>query len=204
MPRAGCAVLFILGLLWAPLSAEDRRVDYNRDIRPLLSNTCYKCHGPDEAERKAGLRLDLKDEAFKTLESGTAALVSGKLDESELYRRLVTADESEKMPPKSSGKTLTAEQIALFKAWIEQGAEWREHWSFVTPTRPVFPQVSDAGVKNPIDAFIRERLAKAELASAHEADRLTLIPPRHARPDRPAAVARRGGCLRDRRSARRV
>ncbi|MGE5190891.1 MAG: c-type cytochrome domain-containing protein [Deltaproteobacteria bacterium] len=97
--------LLLAGLLWAaPVQAQGRKIDYNRDIRPLLSNTCYKCHGPDEKERKAGLRLDTQDGAGKKLESGFAAIVPGKSGESELYARIASTDPAEKMPPPNSGK----------------------------------------------------------------------------------------------------
>ncbi|MBC7820231.1 MAG: hypothetical protein IAG10_25385, partial [Planctomycetaceae bacterium] len=124
-------------------SADDKaRVEFNRDIRPILSDNCFACHGPDEKTRQAGLRLDIAEHARTKLASGSTALVPGKLGESELARRIVAVDPSEHMPPADSGKRLTARQIELLKRWIEQGAEYQPHWSFVTPKRPVVLQVT--------------------------------------------------------------
>ncbi|MEI6540019.1 MAG: c-type cytochrome domain-containing protein, partial [Planctomycetota bacterium] len=111
------------------LLAADGRVEFNRDIRPILSDNCFSCHGPDEKTRQAGLRLDLVEQARTKLVSGKTALVPGKVADSELARRIVATDPNERMPPIDAGKHLTAGQIELLKRWIEQGAEYQAHWS---------------------------------------------------------------------------
>ena len=117
-------------------AAGGRKVDFTRDIRPILSNHCWSCHGPDEKQRKAGLRLDLADGARATLESGVTATVVGKPDESEVVARIEAEDEGEVMPPPSAKKPLMAEQKKLLRLWIEQGAEYAQHWAFVPPGGP--------------------------------------------------------------------
>jgi mono/diheme cytochrome c family protein len=131
------------GCCWtlSSLSAADDRVEFNRDIRPILSDNCFACHGPDEKTRQAGLRLDLAAQAHLKLESGKTAIVAGRLDVSELVRRIEAADPNEQMPPADSGKHLTPAQINLLKRWIEQGSEYQAHWSFVPVQRPTIPQV---------------------------------------------------------------
>ncbi len=154
----------------------EEKVDFNRDVRPLLSDNCYACHGPDEKQRKAGLRLDLKDGAFAELESGSRALVPGKPDESELVFRVEEKDPSVHMPPAESGKSLTPEQVAVLRRWVEEGAEYEQHWAFVPPTRPDLPTVSDPSwARNEIDDFVLARLDKAGLRPNPEADKPTLI-----------------------------
>lgn len=152
------------------------KVDFNREIRPILSKTCFACHGPDAAARKAGLRLDLRDAAVKQLDSGVAAIVPGKPDDSELYLRISSTDANDRMPPKESGHQLTQKQIEMFKRWIEQGALFTEHWSFIKPVRPALPAVNDAAwPQNPIDHFILHRLEQAGMKPSPEADRYALI-----------------------------
>jgi hypothetical protein len=164
------------GVLHPAAAAEGPAVDFNRDIRPILSNTCYACHGPDEKERKAGLRLDVKEGAFTALETGAVAVVPGKLETSELYQRLISTDPNEVMPPPKSGKTLTPQQIELFRRWIEQGAPWKGHWSFTAPVRPELPPVKHtAAVRNPVDRFVLARLEREGLSLAPEADKVTLL-----------------------------
>ncbi len=113
-----------------------RIIDYNRDIRPIFSQNCYACHGPDAGKRKAGLRLDVKESAFKKLESGKVAIAARDPKQSELIRLITTADEDDKMPPAKSGKHLTAAQIDLLARWVEQGAKWDGHWAYLKPERP--------------------------------------------------------------------
>ncbi|MEX2169142.1 MAG: PSD1 and planctomycete cytochrome C domain-containing protein [Pirellulales bacterium] len=148
-------------------------VRFNRDIRPILSQNCFLCHGQDENRRSAGLRLDLQESAIAELESGTHAIVPGIATESELVARITSDDESLRMPPIDSHKELGPEEIELLQRWIAEGAEYEPHWAFVRPTRPKLPEVASAG--NPIDAFVRERLRLEELQPAPEADRRTLI-----------------------------
>ena len=165
--------------LFGPRCADagsPRRVNYSRDIRPILSNSCYKCHGPDQRERKAGLRLDTKQGAYATLESGDAAIVPGLAAKSAIIQRLTSHDADSKMPPPDSGKTVTAEQIELIKAWIEEGAEFHPHWSFVPPQHDPAPVVkTPQAARNPIDRFIIARLEEEGLEPAPEADKMTLI-----------------------------
>jgi mono/diheme cytochrome c family protein len=163
----------------APTRADQPRrpaIDFNRQIRPLLSENCFACHGPDDRQRKAKLRLDTKAGAFAELRSGGLALVPGKPDDSELLRRLTTDDPAERMPPPKTGKHLTPEQIALVRQWIAQGAVWSEHWAFVAPRRPAVPRVADAAwPREPPDFFILARLEAAGLRPSPEADCTTLI-----------------------------
>ncbi|MCW5553837.1 MAG: PSD1 domain-containing protein [Verrucomicrobiae bacterium] len=171
----------LLCLLAAPLSAASGlaagdKVDFSRDISPILSDNCYACHGPDAAHRKAGLRFDLKESALAQLKSDNFAIVPGDLDKSELIARIITKDEDDLMPPPDSGKQLTEAQIDLLKRWILQGAEWKSHWSFIKPERPSLPEVKDARwPRNPIDHFILARLEKESLGTSPEADKVTLL-----------------------------
>jgi Protein of unknown function (DUF1553)/Protein of unknown function (DUF1549)/Planctomycete cytochrome C len=173
-----CTVVAILGLgLIAPISrsAADSskrvRVEFNRDIRPILSENCYACHGPDKNRRKAKLRLDERASAV-----GTKAIVPGKPDESELVARVFDDDDEAVMPPPTTHKTLTPAQKDLLKQWIAQGAQYQAHWSYVPPERPPVPAVRNASwVRNPIDAFILSTLESKAIAPSTEADRPTLI-----------------------------
>src|SRR5262249_14361710 len=114
-------------------------IRFNRDIRPILSENCFKCHGPDL--KKAGLNLQNKESAFKELKSGAIPVVPGNTTASEMLRRVGSTDENERMPPKGKGERLKPEQVAKLRAWIEQGAKWEEHWAYVKPERPVPPAV---------------------------------------------------------------
>ncbi|MCX6619665.1 MAG: DUF1549 domain-containing protein, partial [Acidobacteria bacterium] len=150
-------------------------VDFQREIRPILSENCFQCHGPDSASRMSGLRLDTKDAVLEARKRG-AAVVPGKPAESLLYQRISIANKARRMPPASSHKRLTDQQIALLKRWIEQGAPWKEHWAFRAPVKPAPPAVRDAAwTQTPIDRFILARLEKQTLAPAPTADRRTLI-----------------------------
>ena len=156
--------------------AADQPVDFNREIRPILAKKCFACHGPDEEHRQAGLRLDLQDGATKELESGTAAIVAGQSGKSELIRRIGSADETERMPPAETGITLTAYQIDLLRRWIDQGASFAPHWSFVKPVRPAVPALDAAEpAASAIDHFVRQKLTAAGLKPAPQADRYALI-----------------------------
>jgi mono/diheme cytochrome c family protein len=150
-------------------------IDYARDVRPILSDKCFACHGPDEAERKAGLRLDIQESAFATLKSGSRAIVPGDPDASDLIFRVESDDPETRMPPAKSGKSLTPKQVETLRRWVEQGAPYTEHWAFVPPRRPAIPAVRDAAwVANPIDAFILARLEKEGLHPSPPADTATL------------------------------
>lgn len=151
-------------------------IDFNRDIRPILSDKCFACHGPDEKARKAGLRLDRKEDAFKALRDGGYAIVPGKPEESQLFIRLSSPDSKVRMPPKSTNKQLTPQEIDLVRQWIAQGAPWAEHWAYVPPQKPPLPEVRDKKwPRNPIDYFILARLEREGLKPAPEADKVTLL-----------------------------
>jgi hypothetical protein len=160
---------------------EDRspvpdQIQFNRDVRPILSENCYKCHGPDPKAREAKLRFDTKDGIFATLEEGQVAVAPRNLSKSLLWKRITSSDREEKMPPAKSGKKLTPRDAAILKKWIEQGAEWQGHWAFIPPQRNPAPVVKNgAWVRNPIDAFILARLEKEGLQPSREADPVTLI-----------------------------
>lgn len=157
-------------------AATEPDLRFNRDIRPILSEYCYACHGPDQNKRKAGLRLDQKGPAFEKLESGKIPIVAGKLKESELFARIVTTDEDDQMPPKSTGKSLSEKEKATLKKWIESGATWEGHWAYSKPERPALPEVkATTRIRNPIDAFLLDRLQKAGLDFTAEASREKLI-----------------------------
>jgi mono/diheme cytochrome c family protein len=152
-----------------------KTVQFNRDIRPILADNCYSCHGPDKDKRKAKLRLDTKDGLF-TANKDAAPIVPGKPDQSDIYRRILSHDPDEVMPQSKTGKTLSAQQIALIKRWIEQGAKWEGHWAYNPLVRPAPPEVKHASwVKNPIDNFILARLQTEGLRPSPEADKRTLI-----------------------------
>ncbi len=151
-------------------------VNFNRDIRPIFSENCYGCHGPDENRRKAGLRFDQKDGAFKQLKSGDFAIVPGDLTASKLVYRITASDEDDRMPPLKTGKHLTPRQIDLLRRWIAQGAQWQGHWAYLKPQRPPLPPVKNKRwLRNEIDAFILARLEKEGLNPSCEADKVTLI-----------------------------
>ncbi len=149
---------------------SDEAVQYNRDVRPILAENCFRCHGPDSAARKADLRLDQRDAAI-----GMKAFKPGSPDESELVRRVFSSDDDERMPPPASHKNLTAAQKDLLKQWIATGAEYQPHWSLIPPKRLEPPAVkNDAWIRTPIDRFILAKLETLGLSPAPEADRRTL------------------------------
>ena len=151
------------------------KVRFNRDVRPILSDACFKCHGFDEKERKADLRLDTR-EGLTRAHDGVTPVVPGDLSKSEVYRRIVTDDADDVMPPASTGKRLTARQKEVVKRWVEQGMDWEPHWSFTPVQRPDVPKVADgAWARNPVDAFVLARLEGAGLKPAPAADKVTLI-----------------------------
>lgn len=151
-------------------------VNYNRDIRPILSDNCYKCHGPDGKQRQAGLRLDVKGVLARKLDSGKTAIKPGDVPGSELAHRITSTDPEERMPPAESGKSLTVREIGLLRQWIAEGAQWQGHWSFQVPVRPRPPVVKRPDwVRNPIDNFVLARLEREGLAASPSATRETLI-----------------------------
>jgi hypothetical protein len=169
------ATVVLLHLTPAATVVAQTRVDFQRDIRPILSDNCFLCHGPDASARKANLRLDLHEDALTVRRNGTP-IVAGKPDESLLYKKITETDPARRMPPLSSHKTLTDAQKATIKLWIEQGAEWTQHWAFIAPVRPDLPAVKDRKwVRTPIDRFILAKIEAAGLTPNAEADRRALI-----------------------------
>ncbi len=161
----------LLALLALPLASAQETVDFGRQIRPILSENCIACHGPDEKARKAKLRLD--DEASaKSDRKGDIAIVPGKPEASSLIQRIESKDPEEVMPPPKQHKTIAPEQLALLKTWIRQGAKWGKHWSY-EPVAAV--KVPANGEANPIDAFLLERLRREKLAFSARADQALLI-----------------------------
>ncbi|MEM7659293.1 MAG: DUF1549 domain-containing protein, partial [Bacteroidota bacterium] len=155
-------------------------VDFNFHIRPLLSDRCFHCHGPDEASRSAGLRLDQADAAFGALpESDGHAFVEGNLRKSAAWQRIVSDDPEYQMPPPESHLSLSAREKALIAKWIEQGATWKPHWAFIPPTRPEVPEIAARGdssqLHNEIDHFIQAKLQEVGLQAAPPADKERLI-----------------------------
>ncbi len=151
-------------------------IGFNRDIRPILADSCFHCHGPDPGTRKAGLRLDTEAGFFQAKDGEQPAVVKGKPEVSSLFQRLISTDEDEIMPPPESHKALKPDQIAKVKAWIEQGAPWQPHWSFIAPKKVALPVVKDSRwVKTPVDSFILAKLEATGLKPAPEADARTLI-----------------------------
>jgi hypothetical protein len=156
--------------------ADDSDVNFSRDILPLLSNTCFTCHGPDEANRQSDLRLDNHESALMKQESGQAAIVPGHSDQSELFRRLVSSDADVRMPPPDSGKELTDTQIAIIRKWIDAGAEWSGHWAFQPPEKPLVPPAIEGWRTNgPVDNFLHARLKTAKLSPEDRAQDEALI-----------------------------
>lgn len=157
-------------------AAAEEKVEFNRDVLPILSNHCYTCHGPDSATREAGLRLDQRVSATGKADSGKRAVTPGNVQVSELIRRITTEDENERMPPVKGPKPLNADQIMTLKTWITQGAEFQPHWVFIPPKQPEIPKtLNSAWPKNEIDYFVLARLEHSELKPAREANRETLI-----------------------------
>jgi len=197
----GCLALNLLGLGWTASSAQAAdKLEFNRDIRPILSDNCFSCHGIDAKHREAKLRLDTAAGALAEAESGAIPIQPGVLAKSEVWLRIISDDKDEIMPPPKSHKKLTAAQKETIKRWIEQGAPYQRHWAFEAPVKAVVPVVSaqsgasgaappknlalgakdlEPSTKNsvltPIDAFIAQRLEKEGLKLSPEADRETLL-----------------------------
>ena len=164
-------------LLWSPLTAADD-VSFSRDIRPILAANCFGCHGTDEGHREGDLRLDTFAGATAEHE-GRAAIVPGKPEASELLERVTSHDADSVMPPRETGKALTAQQVDMLQRWIKSGAEYQQHWAFIAPVSPPVPEFADEQcrqwIKNPIDAFILQRLQKEGLRPAPVAESSTLL-----------------------------
>ncbi len=172
-PATAWAVAALASTL--PKNSRQTRPRFNRDVRPVLSDRCFQCHGPDERQRKANLRLDVREDALK-VRDGIAAIVPGKPWASAMIARIHSRGAEEQMPPAESGKSLTDGERLILKRWVESGAEYEEHWAFLPPRRPDFPKTSDPEwVRNSIDAFILHRLDQEGLQPTEEASKETLI-----------------------------
>ncbi len=169
-----CSLVSLVGA--GHVSAGEGKLQFNRDIRPILSNNCCLCHGPDAKHREGGLRLDEVAGATTKLESGQTAIIPGDANASELVKRILSTDPNVMMPPPNSGKQITAEQRETLKRWVAEGAEYQGHWSFIAPQRPMLPTVKRMDlVRNDIDPFLLSRLEKDHLEPNGEADKVTLI-----------------------------
>lgn len=152
------------------------KIDFNRDVRPILSKSCFSCHGRDDASREAGLRLDVRADAISKLDSEKTAVFPGHPSRSALIERITTADADLRMPPVDAGKKLSTKEVRILKRWIEQGAKYARHWSFVKPERPQLPEIDNpAWARNGIDRFIAAGLMRAGLRPSPAADRYVLI-----------------------------
>lgn len=169
-------MIFPIFTVFVLLSANDI-VDFNKDIRPIISQKCLKCHGLDESHRKGKLRLDERDHALKGGKSGKPAIISGNPDSSELYLRIISDDQSEQMPPPSSKTSLTREEKSKIKKWIESGANYEAHWAFKPVRKPSIPKLIDnsSWPTNDIDYFVLSKLDQEKLKPSPTADKYTLI-----------------------------
>src|SRR4051794_4924936 len=199
------AQFVLLGLMlpaFAFSQTQSQALNYDRDVRPILSENCFQCHGQDSKKRMAGLRLD----SFETATAdrhGHAALVPGKPEESLIYQRITAEPRSRRMPPEYANKNLTPEQVSLLKRWIEEGGKYAKHWAFVPPVHPALPDAGDPWVRQPIDRFILQRLRSEGLRPSPEAAPgtwlrrvsldLTGLPPSPAGVDAFTKEARAGG-----------
>jgi len=181
--RSWCRLGILLSLLlcfpWSSDGAAgegpEETLTFNRHIRPILSDTCFQCHGPDANTRMADLRLDL-EEAVRSDRGGYRALIPGNPSKSEIYRRLTSTEAVKRMPPPYSNKQISPEEIELVRRWIEQGGEYERHWSFIPPERPELPVVGRTEwPRNPIDHFVLARLEKESIEASPEADRGVLL-----------------------------
>src|SRR4051794_25848985 len=172
------SLLLALAVSARSFAAAEDKVDYIRDVRPILAQACLKCHGVDDKARKGKLRLDDRESAIKPAKSGETAIIPGKPEASELVRRVFTKDEDDVMPPASTKVMLTEQQKETLKKWISEGAKYKPHWAFAAPQRPTVPELPvelKQWVRNPIDAFVLARLEKEGLKPTPEADRVTLV-----------------------------
>jgi hypothetical protein len=176
-PAARRALAALAGIVAGAGEATAAAVDFGREILPILANNCFHCRGPDERERKAGLRLDTEAGLRSAGKSGATAVVPGRSGESELFLRISSAHEDEAMPPRNAKEKLTPPQIELLRRWSDEGARWGNFWAFDSSRRPAVPavRVHAARGRTPSDAFVRARLEREKLAPSPEADRRTLL-----------------------------
>ena len=182
LPCCLIALGLILRISEVPVSAAEGqtasagKVDYNRDVRPILARNCFACHGQDEAKRAKGLRLDHRDSAVKPLKNGDLALVPGDPESSELIARITELDDTMRMPPRKAGNRLTPAEVGVLRRWIEQGAEYATHWAFLAPQAKPIPKVADRSwPQSGIDFWIVDRLEKEGLKPSPEASRPVLM-----------------------------
>src|SRR5206468_12661459 len=166
--RPSRAALLLTAFTTSSLHAA---VSFNRDIRPIMSDTCFRCHGPDKNARMADLRLDIRDEALKARKSGVVPIVPGDPEHSAIVQRIFAKD-ARIMPPQFAHKELSQAQKDTIRQWVAEGAKYEGHWAYAPVERPAVP---GSTARNPIDAFIQARLAREGLAPSPEADRRTLI-----------------------------
>jgi hypothetical protein len=172
------AHFLLLLITFIPMGCIAAEVRFNRDVRPILSDNCFVCHGPDAGKAKGNLRLDLRENALQPAESKEIPIVPGKPEASELIKRIFAEDGGELMPPPKSHKKLSPAQKETLKQWVAQGAQYENHWGWTKPTRPDVPKIDGplaAWGKNPVDAFVAKRLVNEGLT------------PHHTGFDRPAA-----------------
>src|SRR5579862_2033884 len=151
-------------------------IQFNRDIRPILSENCFTCHGPDKSHRTTVFHFDVEESAKQALGPDHFAIFPGDLSKSAMIQRVTEQDERRRMPPVSTGHKLSDRQIALLKEWIVQGAKWEKQWAFIPPKRPDLPLVANSSWgRNPIDKFVLSRLEQEGLKPSPEADRATLL-----------------------------
>jgi mono/diheme cytochrome c family protein len=174
MPRSRRLILLLLVAMvtphWAGAATAESTLSYNRDIRPILSENCFYCHGQDANQRKADLQLNTREG-----QRSNGIVIPGNPRESQLVQRIFTTNADEMMPPPDSHRTLTPAQKDLIKKWIEQGAHFEQHWAFEAPRRPKIPPIDDNSVRNPIDPFVLAKLREHGLQPSPEADRPTLL-----------------------------
>jgi hypothetical protein len=168
---ASCLALLVA----ASAAAGAPPVRFNRDIRPIMSDTCFRCHGPDQKARMAGLRLDIREEALKPSKSGVTPIVPGDPDKSAIVQRVFSTSAAKIMPPAYAHKELTQAQKDTIRRWVAEGANYEGHWAYEPVKRPPVPEVANGTIRNPIDAFIQDRLAREGLKPSPEADKRTLL-----------------------------
>jgi hypothetical protein len=167
--------LFLVVALAGVCQGAEKPVDFDRDVRPILSDNCFACHGPDDKRRVANLRFDTED-GFRADRGSYRIITPGDPAKSRLFARISAANPAARMPPPQAGTTLTEAQVATIRKWIEQGAKWERHWAFLPPQRPELPAVrNEKWARNPIDRFVLARLDREGLKPAPEADRATLL-----------------------------
>jgi hypothetical protein len=173
-----CVLFQVLAVALPWTAASGQTIDFNRDVRPIMSNRCLACHGPDDARRQAGLRLDDRDVATNTLDSGNTAIVPGDITKSELITRIISTDEAVRMPPPDFGKPLTPSEISTLQRWIAQGGDYARHWAYVKPVRAPIPEAqasSSDWPKNAVDNFALHKMIEMQLKPVEQASARVLV-----------------------------